>query len=128
MKAKYYSGKFLGDLESEVMDIVWRSPTPVSVREVTENLQAKRSIAYTTIMTIMGRLVEKGLLSRRLLGSSYSYQPKLNREKFMARSVHNIFTTAVSNLGEEVATYFAKEIRRLNPKKRRELLEILNKK
>ncbi len=123
-----YSGKVLGNLESEVMDIVWQSHSPISVREVTESLQTKRSIAYTTIMTIMGRLVEKGLLSRRLYGTSYLYQPRLSREKFMAKAVHNIFTTAVSSLGEEVATYFAKEIQRLNPKKRKELLKILNKK
>ena len=126
MKAKYYSGKFLGVLESEIMEIIWRLSDPSSVRDVTENLQKKRKIAYTTVMTIMGRLFEKGLLTRKLIGVSYLYQPKLNREKFVAKTVHNIFATAVSHLGEEVVTYFAKEIHRLHPKKRQKLLKILD--
>lgn len=128
MNTKQKVGKVLGELESKVMEIIWQSPAPISVREVTENLQTRRKIAYTTTMTIMSRLVEKGLLSRRLFGLSYLYQQKLSREKFMAKVVHSIFTTAVSSLGSEVTAYFVKEIQSLSPKKRKELLSILNKK
>lgn len=118
--------KILGELESEIMEIVWQSKRPVVVAEVVRLIEKKRKIAYTTVMTIMGRLVEKGLLSRNLSGSSYLYRPRVNREKFVARAVHNIFTAAISNLGQESVTYFVKEIQKLNPKKRSKLLKMLD--
>lgn len=128
MKTGRNVGKVLGDLETLVMEIVWRAERPISISNVVKVLSKKRKIAYTTIMTIMGRLVDKGVLIRKLEGKNYLYQPKVTKEKFVAKAVHNIFTSTISTLGQEAVTYFAKEIQKLNPKKRRELLEILNKK
>lgn len=121
------SGRALGELETKIMEIIWESSNSVSVREVHDYLTTKRRVAYTTVMTIMGRLVDKGLLVRKLQGAGYLYQPKLDRDQFVAKAVHKIFRTSVSTLGEEVATYFAKEIQKLSPKKRQELLKILDK-
>jgi len=118
--------KPLGDLERKIMEIIWESEEAISVSDVVQVLSQKRKIAYTTVMTIMGRLVDKGILTRKLSGSSYQYMPKVSQEKFIAKSVHNIFTTAVSTLGQEAVAYFVKEIKRLNPKKRQELLKMLD--
>jgi len=116
----------LGELERKIMEIIWESSGPVSVSDVARVISKKRKIAYTTVMTIMGRLVEKSILTRKLHGSSYQYLPKVSQEKFIAKSVHNIFTTAVSTLGQEAVTYFVKEIKKVNPKKRQELLKMLD--
>lgn len=121
-----HTGKILGELEKEVMEVIWKNEHPVLVREVKEVLESKRKVAYTTIMTIMARLTEKGILIRKLKGTSYLYQPRLNKDQFIARAAHRIFATAVSNLGEEVASYFVKEIKKLGPKKRQELLKVLD--
>lgn len=120
------AGKVLGELETEVMEIIWKVEEPVSVSDVVKVLSKKRKCAYTTVMTIMGRLVDKEVLTRKLHGTSYLYQPKVNREKFVASTVHNIFTTTVSTLGQEVVLHFAKEIQKVSPKKREELLKMLN--
>lgn len=117
----------LGELEKQIMEIVWQAQDPLSVSDVVKVLSKKRKIAYTTIMTIMGRLVDKGVLTRKLDGKNYLYQPKVSRERFVAKSVHAIFTSAVSTLGQEAVTHFAKEIKKLNPKKREELLKMLDK-
>lgn len=127
MKTGKNVGKVLGELETEIMEIIWKAENSVSVSHVVEVLNKKRKSAYTTVMTIMGRLVDKGVLTRKLHGTSYLYQPKVNREKFVASSVHNIFTTAVSTLGQEVVLHFAKEIQKMSPKKRQELLTMLDK-
>ncbi|NEE08898.1 BlaI/MecI/CopY family transcriptional regulator, partial [Streptomyces sp. SID7499] len=50
----------LGDLEDAVMTRVWQWNRPVTVREVLEDLQQERSIAYTTVMTVMDNLHQKG--------------------------------------------------------------------
>ncbi len=117
--------RVLGDLESEIMEIIWQQRAPITVRDVTERLQKKRKIAYTTVMTIMGRLVEKGLLTRKFQGIGYLYETRVTRDKFVANTVHNVFTTTVSALGEAAAAYFVKEIKKLDPQKRQELLKIL---
>lgn len=127
MKTGRSTGRVLGELETEVMRIVWKTHRPLSVSDIAEALNRKRKLAYTTVMTVMGRLTDKGVLNRKLAGKTYLYQAKVSREMFVAKSVHNIFTTAVSSLGQEVVTHFVKEIQRISPKKKRELLKMLDK-
>ena len=82
--------KFLGDLECEIMEIVWKlsssNPT-VTVREVYDALRKKREIAYTTVMTTMVRLSEKGLLKIvDKAGLANCYVPEADRETFIRAS------------------------------------------
>lgn len=117
--------KPLSELEQDIMDIIWKQEN-CTVRDVQTRLIPKRKLAYTTVMTVMGRLVEKRVLARKQDGLSYSYYPKVSKDHFVARSIHTIFTTAVSSFGQEAVTHFAKEIRKLSPEKKRELLQILD--
>ncbi len=55
--------KVLGPLETEIMQIVWREKF-TTVKKVHQALQNQREIAYTTVMTTMTRLAEKGVLNR----------------------------------------------------------------
>ena len=126
MNKKQVSGKVLGELESEIMEIIWCQKAAVSVKNVTEILSKKRQIAYTTVMTIMARLANKSVLVRHLNGPGYLYKPRITKEQFIAKAVHSIFSSAVSTLGKEVLTHFLKEIQKISPKKRQELLKILN--
>lgn len=125
MNKKRVTGKVLGELESEIMEIIWHRKGANSVKDVTEVLSKRRQIAYTTVMTIMARLANKGVLIKHLSGTSYLYKPKVSKEQFMAKAVHGIFSLAVSSLGEEVLAHFIKEIQKINPKKRQQLLKIL---
>jgi predicted transcriptional regulator len=66
----------LAPLESEVMEAVWQAGAPVSVRHVLDALNARRSepLAYTTVMTVMNRLVAKSVLVRTGERRSYVYE------------------------------------------------------
>jgi predicted transcriptional regulator len=66
----------LGPLESEIMECVWAAAGPLSVREVVDRLNAGRrdKRAYTTVMTVMSRLAEKGVLTRVKDGRGYRYE------------------------------------------------------
>jgi predicted transcriptional regulator len=70
------SGGRLGPLEATVMDAVWATGEPVTVRTVVDRLNSDRAepLAYTTVMTVMGRLTEKGSLRRRKEGRLYLYE------------------------------------------------------
>lgn len=125
MNKKRVTGKVLGELESEIMEIIWRQKDTTSVKDVAEILSKRRKIAYTTVMTIMARLVNKGVLIRHLSGSSYLYKPRVTKEQFIAKAVHGIFSSTVSALGEEVLAHFMKEFSKISSKKRQQLLKIL---
>jgi predicted transcriptional regulator len=66
----------LGPLEAEVMELVWAAERPLTVRDVLERVNAKRSpqLAYTTVMTVMNRLVGKDVLRRTRAGRGYAYE------------------------------------------------------
>lgn len=115
----------LSELEQEVMNIVWELDE-CSVRDVLEKVNKNKHLAYTTVMTIMGRLRNKGLLLRKPEGLRYLYHPKVSQERFIEKSVHHIFKKAISTLGGEAVAHFVKEIQKLNPQKRQELLKILD--
>ena len=70
------SGKVLGPLEAEVMEILWAADEPMTVRQLLERINKRRKppLAYTTVMTIMSRLVEKEILSRTKEGRGYVYE------------------------------------------------------
>jgi predicted transcriptional regulator len=67
----------LGPLEAEVMRTLWRSDEPLSVRQLLGQLNGDREqqLAYTTVMTVMNRLTEKGALRRERRGRGYAYEP-----------------------------------------------------
>lgn len=125
MKIPTNVGRTLGELEKDIMDVMWQKGQ-LSIRDVVSLLSVKRKIAYTTVLTVMNRLVQKGLLTRRLHKTAYFYKPKIDKDSFIASVAHQIVKTTVATLGEEVVTYFVREIERLSPEKRRELLSILN--
>lgn len=75
--------KILGSLESMLMEVVWRERT-VSVRDARDRLPAGKSYSFNTVMTVMNRLVEKGLLAKKERDGRYEYAPTLTREAFVA--------------------------------------------
>ncbi|MFF8696897.1 BlaI/MecI/CopY family transcriptional regulator [Streptomyces sp. NPDC015144] len=74
----------LGDLEDAVMTRVWQWNRPVTVREVLEDLQQERSIAYTTVMTVMDNLHQKGWVRREVDGRAYRYTAVSTRAAYSA--------------------------------------------
>jgi predicted transcriptional regulator len=103
--------KFLGDLECEIMELVWKKAAPtVTVREIYDILRHERQIAYTTVMTTMVRLAEKGLL--RIVdraGLANCYAPVESRTEFIKNAVARILDIFTSQFpvesGEFLATY-----------------------
>lgn len=75
----------LGELEAAVMDRLWSWNRPTSVREVLDDLNNTRELAYTTVMTVMDNLHRKGLLARDRDGRAYRYRPVTSREEYTAQ-------------------------------------------
>jgi predicted transcriptional regulator len=84
--------KVLGDLEAEIMELIWARPTGqgTTVREVFEVLYERRKVAYTTAMNTMTRLAKKRLLRVEKKDQAYVYYPTLTQEEFVSRFVGRI--------------------------------------
>lgn len=93
----------LGELEVEIMEIVWSSEQ-ASVRDVLSCLEKRRKVAYTTVMTVMSRLYDKKILERDLNNSGayiYSHVHK-NEQDFLAAFSRKAINNLVQSFGEEL--------------------------
>jgi predicted transcriptional regulator len=87
MEIKVKSGKsVLTDQELEIMKIVWQKGS-ATVREVYEELLRHRKIAYTTVMTMMGILEQKGRLRKSEDGRAFVYTPTEPQTKVVGTMV-----------------------------------------
>ncbi|MBI2940996.1 MAG: BlaI/MecI/CopY family transcriptional regulator [Chloroflexi bacterium] len=84
--------KALGDLEAEIMELVWARPAGqgTTVRDVFEVLHERRRLAYTTVMSTMARLARKRLLRVEKADQAYVYYPRFTQEEFVSRFVEHV--------------------------------------
>jgi predicted transcriptional regulator len=65
-----------GALEAEILAALWAAGTPLTAGQVQQELGA--GLAYTTVMTALSRLHDKGAVSRERAGRAYAYTPVLD--------------------------------------------------
>ncbi|MTE20390.1 BlaI/MecI/CopY family transcriptional regulator [Streptomyces sp. TRM43335] len=97
----------LGELEDAVMTRVWQWNRPVTVREVVEDLRRERPIAYTTVMTVMDNLREKGWLRREREGRAYRYEAVSTRAAYSAELMNEAWS-ASDNPAAALVAFFGK--------------------
>jgi predicted transcriptional regulator len=76
--------EFHGDLQAEVMTAVWKLGE-ATVDEVRAEQPKRRRSAYTTVQTVLNRLVQRGLLERRREGRAFVYRPQIDESEYLAR-------------------------------------------
>ena len=101
----------LGELESAVMDVLWRSPEQLRVRDVLDELTATRKLAYTTVMTVLGRLAKKGLVRQERDGKAYRYAAASSREQMAA----GLMLDALGDVGEDRTAALVAFVDRVGP-------------
>jgi predicted transcriptional regulator len=94
-----------GDLEAVIMQLVWDHGGPVTVRELFDELQRERTIAYTTVMSTMDNLHRKGWLERVKEGKAYRYAATASREEYSARLMREALADGGANT-EAVLSHF----------------------
>jgi len=96
------------------------------VREVHDCFKGKREIAYTTVMTIMARLVDKGLLIKEPGEKrAFLYYPRLSKEKFSKTFIKKTIRRLFSTYGEVAIAGFAEGLEELPKEKRKKLIRQL---
>ncbi len=101
--------KVLGDLEADIMELVWQKGI-ASVREIHEILEGNRAIAYTTVMTVMSRLSDKGILEKELDGKHYLYKPAVSKEELSQTMFTSVINGLKSDLGSQALAFFVNSL------------------
>ena len=115
----------IGPLEYEVMRAVWAG-APVNVAVVLERLNARRPadvpLAYTTVMTVLVRLHEKGYLQRTKVGRGYDYAPRFTESDLVAHLGQQEVAQLMDRYGSAAAlAQFAAALRDADPELLRQL-------
>jgi predicted transcriptional regulator len=94
----------LGPLESEVMEAVWKGGE-VTVRDVQRVLRESRPVAYTTVMTTMGRLADKGFLRRTESQPAHRYSALVSRDQYARVTVKSVIDWLVNQFRDPAVAY-----------------------
>ncbi|HVF53238.1 MAG TPA: BlaI/MecI/CopY family transcriptional regulator [Actinomycetota bacterium] len=108
-RRKHSLADVLGPLEADIMDVVWNEGE-VTVRDVHRAINADRPIAYTTVMTTLGRLADKGLLRRDDDQPAHRYTPLLSREQYARTTVKSVVDWLVSHFPDPAVAYFVDRV------------------
>lgn len=84
----------MGALETEVLQCLWEAGTPLTPGEVLD--MSGEDLAYTTIMTILTRLWQKGLVDRTRDGRAYRYSPRMTEAELMASRMRSVLQTSAN--------------------------------
>ena len=89
------------------MKIVWRLKN-ATVRDVYEALQEKRQIAYTTVMTMMKILEEKGFLKKTMVERTHLYKPAKPREQVVGAMVRDFLDRVFDGAPDRLLLHLAR--------------------
>jgi len=106
------------------MKVVW-GLGPATVREVYEKLRERRPIAYTTVMTMMNILEQKGFLKKRPAeGRAYIYQSARPRKQVVRAMVRDFVDRVFNGAAEPLVVHLVED-RRLSEKELREIVRMI---
>ena len=116
----------LHDLEADVMDVVWsRNLVQFAVGDVLRVLERRRDIAYTTVMTTLGRLHEKRLLDRQKEGKRYVYSPRMTREEFLQETAREVLDGLGEVSAQHALALLAEKVSEASPDELEELEQMI---
>ena len=115
----------LGPLGASIMRIVW-SQGQGTVRTVAVQLEHEtgRAHAYTTVMTILARLHERGLLDRHKVGRGYMYRPHGDESEVLTAMGERAVDRLLEQYGTAALRRFAHHLSDLDPDLRAQLLDL----
>jgi BlaI family transcriptional regulator, penicillinase repressor len=96
--------------ELAIMKVVWRLEK-ATVRDVYETLRENRDIAYTTVMTMMKILEEKGYLKKTRVDRAYEYRPSKPRHQVVGAMVRDFLDRVFDGAAAPLLVHLAKDRR-----------------
>ena len=105
--------RVFGELEARVMETLWSFDRDLSVQDVCDDLGPGHH--YKTVMTVLNRLVQKGVLARRQEARAYLYQPRMSKDVFLKSVADSVLEGVVRDYGEVAITSFVDALEQVSP-------------
>lgn len=125
MRTSTNFGRLLGELEHDVMRVLWKSGGNHTIRNVVDALCKERNLAYTTVMTIMNRLAAKGLLVRDESKQPHLYKPKYSQAELYRSMAGMMLERIRKEFGDVAIACFVEEAEKAGRTKLKKLLREL---
>ena len=109
------------------MNVVWETEQG-TVQEVLDRLPKSRDLAYTTVMTVLSRLVDKGFLKRQKQGRAYVYRPLVSRERLADSALRTVVNRFFNGLSIRAVDHLIETGESLDEKQLRELESAIRRK
>ena len=113
--------KVLGDLESRVLRAVWLLGKPVPARAVHETIEPHHPVSSLTTITVLNKLVQKGILARAKHDDLFHYWARMSEPEFMAHASRRVVEGILSFGPDAVAASFVDVLAEQDPEKLAEL-------
>ena len=113
----------LTEQELEIMKIVWRRGS-ATVRDVYEDLLERRKIAYTTVMTMMGILEQKGHLKKSAVERAYIYKPAQPQHEVVGNMVQDFVKRVFNGSAKPLLVHLIEE-QKISPEELDEVSRLL---
>jgi predicted transcriptional regulator len=113
----------LGETEMEILHHVWKLKN-ATVAEVQEQIMKKRKVAYTTVMTIMKNLADKGYLTYEKQGVTYVYSPAKDEQEVKHSLLHGLLNKVFKGSHAELVQTLVK-YEKLTDAEREELKKLI---
>jgi len=88
--------KFMGKLESELMEIIWANG-PMTVKRALYFINREHKYAYTTVMTVLSNLERKSILKREKKGHSFVYSPAMEKREFLKLATQKVLSSLLAD-------------------------------
>lgn len=120
--------KVLGDLESRVMRVVWAIGRPVPARTVHERVVRSHQVALLTVITVLNKLVSKGLLRREKRDDLLHFSATMSEAEFRAQTSRRVVEGILSFGPEAVTSSFVDVLAERNLEQLAELGRLVRRK
>lgn len=102
--------RFFGSLEAKIMDNLWESEE-LSIKEVQLRLEKEKPVNFNTVMTVMNRLLDKGILEKRLKGRLSLFRPIASKEAFIEQQSKRLTENLLDEFGDVVINHMIDAIK-----------------
>ena len=120
-------GRAMGDLEKDIMDILWLKEEATG-KEVFEELRHSRNAAITTVLTVLDRLINKGMVRKAKGESVYIYSPALTKDEFTDIVSHEVMRGVMDISANSAVASFVDILAETDPKELDRLSKLIDNK
>ncbi|CAI6066086.1 BlaI/MecI/CopY family transcriptional regulator [Cohnella sp. JJ-181] len=107
--------RFFGPLEARIMSALWDAPGELTIKEVQQALNQDKAMSFNTVMTVMNRLVDKGVLSKKTASKSHRYLPVLTRDAFLEAQSKELTFELVQEFGSRAVAHMVDALEQVDP-------------